>query len=120
MHFETDKFSECAGYLGRITSNWNMQGLTHASGLKLLALLEGDIVALSFPLARNVADDIAQKFSEDEYQNYAIGQQMKKADADDVSCGVFDARIWQEHMPEESRATQCTCQRCLKLSDKFL
>ncbi len=90
LHFETDRYSDCAGYLGYITKDWNKQGMTHASGLKLLSLTEGDIVAMSFPLARNVSDDIAQKFSEEEYQYFAIGQKMRVTSTDDVTCGVFD------------------------------
>ena len=105
LHFESDKYSDCAGYLGYITSNWNTQGTTHASGLKLLSLMKGDVVAMSFPLARNVADDIAQKFSEEEYQNFAIGQKMRRASTDDVTCGVFDARFWQDHMPKHFKSS---------------
>ena len=62
-------------------------------------------MALSFPLARNIADDMAQQFSEEEYQNFAIGQNMKKASTDDVTCGVFDTRVWQDHMPRNFKSS---------------
>ena len=68
-------------------------------------MAEGDIVAFSFPLARNIADEIAQKFTEDEYQNYTVGQKMKKLDTDDVPCGVFGARVWRDNMPRNFKSS---------------
>ncbi len=65
LSYETDRYTDCAGYLGCIIKDWNVQGMTRDSDLKLMSLNGGDVVAMSFPIARNVSDQIAQKFTEE-------------------------------------------------------
>ncbi len=108
LSYETDRYTDCAGYLGCIIRDWNVQGMTHDSDLRLVSLKEGGIVAMSFPIARNVSDQIAQKFTEEEYQYFAVGQRMRlltPTSTDDVTCGIFDNRYWESNMPTHFKAS---------------
>ncbi len=67
LFFESDEYIGYSGYIGVINKDWNVCGIGHESGLKLMSLKKGDVVALSFPLARNRSDDVAQAFSEEQY-----------------------------------------------------
>jgi hypothetical protein len=53
----------------------------------------------SFPIARNLSDELTQSFTEEEYEHFAIGQKMRKLDTDELSCGLFDTRKWEDATP---------------------
>ena len=58
---------------------------------------------LSFPLARNVSDDIAYSFTEEEYQYFAVGAIVRKPDGRAMpfgEVGILDLRQWERNMPE--------------------
>ncbi len=72
-----------------------------------MSLKKGDVVALSFPLAKNLSDDIAQTFAEEQYQYYAIGVKLQQHIARPMpydTVGVFDLRHWDCNMPEHVSA----------------
>ena len=62
-YYESDRYREYPGYLGQAIEE--VQGYIHASGLPVLSLAIGDVVAYSFAIARNIADEIAQTFTEE-------------------------------------------------------
>ena len=64
QYFESDRYREYPGFLGRATAD--VQGYVHASGLQILSLAIGDVIVFSFPLARNLAEEIAQTFTEED------------------------------------------------------
>ena len=61
--FQSDEYIGFTGDIGSIQKDWNIDGRGHESGLNILSLREGDVVVLSFPLARNVSDNIARSFT---------------------------------------------------------
>ena len=76
--FQSDYYICYSGDIGIITKDWNACGIGRQSGLNLMSLKEGDAVVLSFPVARNVSDDIAHSFSGEQYQYCAIGAILQK------------------------------------------
>jgi len=108
QYFETDRYQEFPGYLGRITAK--AQGEVHQSGLQIMSLEVDDIVVYSFSIARNVSDEMTQSFTEDEYSHFAIGQKIRKLDSDVLSCGLFDTRKWEDATPTDFKPTDTVYQ----------